>query len=158
MYQISYRYLKPFMSYRSLKRWKSDTHTHTYIRTPATNYISRNFRLFSVLWHWYLEIFFSRKHSFLGEEAKVSSSEPGGLFYFLILFPKNWWKMGSTFSKKFQTPAIFSKKKKKRLLVHCFDSSKTVITHLFWFKRDVLDNILTSARNLTENGLPPQTP
>ena len=32
MYQISYRYLKPFMSYRGLKHWKSNTHTHTFGR------------------------------------------------------------------------------------------------------------------------------
>ena len=29
--------------------------------------------------------------------------------------------------------------KKKRLLAHCFDSSKTIISFLFRFKRDVLD-------------------
>ena len=33
-YQISYRYLKPFMSYRGFKRWKSDTYTHTHTHTP----------------------------------------------------------------------------------------------------------------------------
>ena len=47
------------MSYRGLKRWKSDTHanthTHTYIRTPAKNHIFRRFRLFWVLWQDYLE-------------------------------------------------------------------------------------------------------
>ena len=30
-------------------------HIHTYIRTPAKNHISRRFRLFWVLWHWYFE-------------------------------------------------------------------------------------------------------
>ena len=30
VYQISHRYLKPFMSYRGFKRWKWDTHAHTH--------------------------------------------------------------------------------------------------------------------------------
>ena len=34
-YQITYRYLKPFMSYRGFKRWKSDTHTHTCTHTSG---------------------------------------------------------------------------------------------------------------------------
>ena len=29
VYHSSYRYLKPFMIYRALKRWKSDTQAHT---------------------------------------------------------------------------------------------------------------------------------
>ena len=33
---VSYRYLKPFMSYRGFKRWKSDTHAHTHIHTDAS--------------------------------------------------------------------------------------------------------------------------
>ena len=36
--------------------------------------------------------------------------------------------MGTKFSKKFQTPAI---RQKKRLLAHCFDSFKTIISHFF---------------------------
>ena len=52
--------------------------------------------------------------------------------------------MGLKFFKKFQTPAICQKK--KRLLAHCFDSSKTIISHLFEFRWDFLDNILTTAR------------
>ena len=46
---------------------------------------------------------------------------------------------------------------KKNVLARCFDSSKTIISHLFWFKRDILDNILTTPRGLAENGLPAKT-
>ena len=46
---------------------------------------------------------------------------------------------------------------KKTLLVHCFDSSQTIITHLFYFQADILDNILTTARDLAENGLSAKT-
>ena len=41
---------------------------------------------------------------------KVLSSGPGELFCRkknVLLFTKNWWKMGSKFSKKFQTLAIW---------------------------------------------------
>ena len=57
--------------------------------------------------------------------------------------------------KIFQTPAIHQKKKK--VLAHCFDSSKRIISHLLWFKRDVLENILTTTRGLAGNGLPAKT-
>ena len=98
-----------------------------------------------------------RKTAFTHSEwyKKVLSSEPGELFWrkkFVLLFTKNWWNRGSKFSKKFQTPAICQR---KRLLAHCFDCSQTIISHLFWFKRDVfLDNILTTVRGLAKNRLP----
>ena len=48
------------------------THTHTYIRVPAKNHISRRLKLFWVLGHeWPEEKKNSRKHSFLSEEAKT---------------------------------------------------------------------------------------
>ena len=83
---------------------------------------------------------------------KVLPSKPGELFWkkIVLLFTKNWWKMESKFSKKFQTPAICLK---KHLLAHCFDSSKKIISHSLWFKRNVLDNILTTSRGLAENGV-----
>ena len=62
------------MNYSGLKIIKSSTHTHTYIQMSAKNHISRRFRPFWVLWHKYLD-FFSRKHSFHSEEAKLSHSE-----------------------------------------------------------------------------------
>ena len=35
VYQISYRYLKPFISYRGLKHWTSDAHVHTQTHTSG---------------------------------------------------------------------------------------------------------------------------
>ena len=58
--------------------------------------------------------------------------------------------MGLKFSKKFQTPALCPK---KPLLAHCFDSARIIIIHLFRFKRDFLDNILTTTRSLAGNGI-----
>ena len=37
------------------------------------------------------------------------------------------------------------------------DSSKIIISHLFWFQGGVLDNILTTARGLAEYGLSART-
>ena len=56
--------------------------------------------------------------------------------------------MGSKFSKKFQTPAIWPKT--ISLLAHCFDSSQTIIDHLFYSQRDILNNILTTARDFVK--------
>ena len=47
---------------------------------------------------------------------------------------------------------------KKRLLAHCFDSSKTIISHLFWFKRDVWDNILIQQEALLKIDFKPKPP
>ena len=61
---------------------------------------------------------------------KVLFSEPGELFFLIVLslFTNNWWKMGSKFSKKFQTPAIC---RKNCFLAHCFDSSETINQSFF---------------------------
>ena len=66
---------------------------------------------------------------------------------FLFIY-KKW---GQHFHKNFKDLPFT--KKKKHFLAHCFDSSKTIITDLFLFKRDVLDNNLTTSRGLAENGL-----
>ena len=50
------------------------------------------------------------------------------------------------------TPAI-RHSPKKGFLAHFFDSSRTIISHVFWFKRDVINNILTIAKGLAENGI-----
>ena len=75
VYQISYRYLKPFMSYRSLKHWTSDTHVHSHTRKHThTSECQRKITFFDVLdYSEYSDIsrnFFLRKHSFFNEEAK----------------------------------------------------------------------------------------
>ena len=80
---------------------------------------------------------------------KVLSSEPGEFFLKRNSFfysQKNNEKWGHNFQKSFKHLPC---SKKKTLLAHCFDSSKTKISHLFWFKRDFLDNILiaTHAKN-----------
>ena len=46
--------------------------------------------------------------------------------------------------------------KKNRLLAHCFDPYKTIIS-FFLFKRDVSDNIRNTARGVAINGLPTKT-
>ena len=51
-YQISYRYLKPFMSYRGFKRWKSDTYTHAHTHTH-THTSRRQLKItFLDVWHY----------------------------------------------------------------------------------------------------------
>ena len=61
------------MSYRGFKRWKSDTYTHTYIRTPAKNHISRCFNYCE-----YSDTNISKKN--FSEEAKKV------IIYITILF------------------------------------------------------------------------
>ena len=63
------------------------------------------------------------------------------MFFFIY---KKLIKNGVKIFKNISNPA---NRQKKRLLAHCFDFSKPIISHLFWFERDVLDNILTTAKN-----------
>ena len=88
---------------------------------------------------------------------KVLFTEPGEFLWKknCSFIYKKLMKNGVKIFKKISNTCHLPKK--KRFLAHCFDSSKTKISHLFWFKRDVLDNILTTARGLTENGLPANT-
>ena len=74
---------------------RTHTRTHTYIRTPAKNHISRRFRLFWVLWNLYLKIFFSREHSFLGEEAKCCKPQVFIPYSFRFLRTFGWSIPGS---------------------------------------------------------------
>ena len=61
--------------FQTLKIGHIHTHTHTYIRTPAKNHISRRFLTFQTILSTLTLISrkenFSRKYSFLSEEAKV---------------------------------------------------------------------------------------
>ena len=65
------------MSYQGLKRWKSDTHAHTRARAHTYPDASWKSNFFDVLdYSEYSDtnisknFFFSRKHSFLSQEAK----------------------------------------------------------------------------------------
>ena len=64
VYQNPHWYLKSLISYWGLKRWKLDTHTHTYIRTPAKNHIYRRLRLLSTLIERRCATVFSSRHCF----------------------------------------------------------------------------------------------
>ena len=88
----------------------------------------------------------------LSSESRDELFERKNLFFYLQKINEKW---GQNFQKKFKL--AICQNKKKYLLAHCFDSFKTIISHLFWFKSDVLDNILTAARGLAENGLPVKT-
>ena len=71
-YQISYWYLKPFMSYRGFKRWKSDTHAHTHTsgrQLKITSLDVLDYSEYSIS-----KKKFSRKHSFLSDEAKITKN------------------------------------------------------------------------------------
>ena len=71
---MSCRYLKPFMSYRDFKRWKSDTYTHSHIS-------GRQLKITFLDVSDYSECSDnnnskkkkSRKYSFLGEEEKTNN-------------------------------------------------------------------------------------
>ena len=61
-----------------------------------------------------LNIFMFQFRSF--ERSELQVHEPGELFWkkkkFVLLFTKNWWKIGSKFSKKKFKHLPFAKKKK----------------------------------------------
>ena len=62
------------------------------------------------------------------------------------------------FNKISQTCHLQKKKKKKqRLVAHCFGPSKIITSHLFLFKRDVSDNTLIRAWGFAENGISAKT-
>ena len=83
----------------------------------------------SITWPDFVQIYraYLKKYYLVSQESFFEKKT-------VLLFTKNWCKMGWKFSKKFQTPAIFQK---KRLLAHCFDSSKKIIIcfdsrRIFW--------------------------
>ena len=90
--QISYRYLKPFLSYR---RWNIENRTHTHIRTDThTSEHQLKISFLDVLdYSEYSDTnisnFFSRKHSFLNEEAKTSFLYMISLFSHTLCPPIN---------------------------------------------------------------------
>ena len=78
-YQILYWYLKPFMSYRGFKRWKSDTYTHARTHTHTSGRQLKITFLDVLDYSEYSDTNISkkkssRKHSFLSEEAKMKSN------------------------------------------------------------------------------------
>ena len=79
VYQISYRNLKPFTSYRGLKHCNSDTYAHTHTHTHTSGRQLKITFLDVLDYSEYSDtniskFFFSRKHSFLNEEAKYEKA------------------------------------------------------------------------------------
>ena len=70
VYQISYRYLKLFISYRGLKRSKSNTHAQRIHAHTSGRQLKITFLIVLDYSDTDISTFFSRKHSFLSEEAK----------------------------------------------------------------------------------------
>ena len=69
--QISYQYLKPFMRYRALKRWKSSTRTHTNTSGSQLKIIFLAVFNYSEYSDANISNFFLlRKQSFFSEEAE----------------------------------------------------------------------------------------
>ena len=95
-----------------------------------------------------LELFFLNYRAYVKKYYLVSQESffKIKLFFYLQKTDEKW---GQNFQKNFKHLPF---DQNKRLLDYCFESSKTIISHLFWFKRDVLNNILTTTRGLAENG------
>ena len=125
---------------------RSENFERVYLETAFEN----GSQDFSGTTHWtdFVQIYAYVKKMLVNQVSFFEKKNCSNFIYKKLM--KNGVKI---FKKKFKYLPFA----KKRLLAHCFDSSKKKSSDLFWFKRYVLDNILTTARGLAENELTVKT-